>query len=145
MTVSNGYGIFILLKENQVILFDGVCNFCNSTINFVIKHDKKGLFKFAPLQSATGNELLKRFHLSTTDFDSFVLIEGDKFYTKSTAALRVLKHLSFPHPLAAAFIIVPAFIRNAVYDFISRNRYKWFGKREVCMVPTKEVRGRFLG
>jgi predicted DCC family thiol-disulfide oxidoreductase YuxK len=133
------------LKENQVILFDGVCNFCNSTINFVIKHDKKGLFRFAPLQSATGNELLKRFNLSTTDFDSFVLIEGDKFYTKSTAALRVLKHLSFPYPLAAALIVVPAFIRNVVYDFISHNRYKWFGKREVCMVPTKEVRGRFLG
>jgi predicted DCC family thiol-disulfide oxidoreductase YuxK len=139
-----GNGIFTVLKENQVILFDGVCNFCNSSINFVIKHDKKGLFRFAPLQSATGNELLQRFNLSTTDFDSFVLIEGDKYYTKSTAALRVLKHLSFPYPLAAVFIIVPPFIRNAVYDFISRNRYKWFGKREVCMVPTKEVRGRFL-
>jgi predicted DCC family thiol-disulfide oxidoreductase YuxK len=144
MTVSIGSGIFTQLKENQVILFDGVCNFCNSTINFVIKHDKKGLFRFAPLQSAAGNELLKRFNLSTTDFDSFVLIEGDKYYTKSTAALHVLRHLSFPYPLAAAFIIVPPFIRNVVYDFISRNRYKWFGKREVCMVPTKEVRGRFL-
>lgn len=130
--------------EQSVILFDGVCNFCNSSVNFIIKHDKAGKIKFAPLQSETGMALLRQYDLLSPSIDSIVFITGGKAYIKSTAALHVAKTLGFPWSLFYVFIIIPAFMRNWIYDIIAKNRYRWFGKKESCMIPTPEVRSRFL-
>ena len=131
-------------NNKAIILFDGVCNFCNSSINFVIRHDKKNYFLFATLQSEKGRELLKKLNVDNTQTDSVVLIENSKVYIKSTAALRISKHLNRLYPLFYGCIIIPPFIRNAVYDYVARNRYKWFGKSDVCMVPGEDIRSRFL-
>ncbi|PSL43337.1 putative DCC family thiol-disulfide oxidoreductase YuxK [Chitinophaga niastensis] len=131
--------------ENGIILFDGVCNFCNSSINFVIRHDKRGLFRFAPLQSATADQLSVQYHFSVTTMESFILVQHGQVYTKSTAALRVVRWLPFPWKLGYVFIIIPPFIRNSIYSWIARNRYRWFGKKAACMIPTAEIRSRFLG
>ena len=127
-----------------VILFDGICNFCNGAVNFVIRRDKKKLLKFAALQSEAGQLLLKHYSLPVSKFESFVFIEEGKVYTKSTAALKLCKHLTAMWPLVYGFIIVPAFIRNGIYTWIAKNRYKWFGKKEQCMIPSPEIRSRFL-
>ncbi len=128
----------------RIILFDGVCNFCNASINFVMDHDPKYRFKFAALQSDFAKEKLAKAGLSTSDFDSVVLIEGDKVYTRSTAALRIARLLSGAWPLMYGFVIVPPFIRNAIYDLVARNRYRWFGKSENCRLPSPEERARFI-
>ena len=132
------------MNSNRVILFDGVCNFCNSTVNFVIERDKKSIIKFAALQSDAGQQLLKQFNLPTSQFNSFIYIENGKVFTQSTAALRVCKNLSALWPLMYGFIIVPTFIRDGIYKWIAKNRYKWFGKKDHCMIPSSEVRSRFL-
>ena len=131
-------------NETLVILFDGVCNLCNSSVQVVIKSDAKKRFQFASLQSAFGQKIMQENGLPLTELNSFILLEGDKIYTKSTAALRVAKRLKGLWPLLYAFIVVPPFIRNWVYDFVSKNRYKWFGKQEACWLPTPELKGRFL-
>ena len=130
--------------NQPIILFDGVCNFCNSTVNIVIRKDKKKLIKFSALQSNTGKELLLQYGLPVDKLNSFVFIENGKAYTKSTGALIVCKYLSGVWPLLYGFIIVPSFVRNVVYDFIAKNRYKWFGVQQQCMIPTPEVKERFL-
>ncbi|MDQ2720479.1 MAG: thiol-disulfide oxidoreductase DCC family protein [Bacteroidota bacterium] len=132
------------MPDQPVILFDGFCNFCNSAVNFVIKRDKKGIFKFAALQSDISCHLLNKFESPRIDLNSFVLIENDKIFTRSTAALKVCKHLSGLWPLMYGFMIVPGFIRDSIYNWISKNRYKWFGKREECMIPTSAISTRFL-
>lgn len=132
------------MNEHPVILFDGVCNFCNGAINFVLKHDKKGIFRFAPLQSEAGQKLLQQYHLSTNDFESFILIDDGKVYKKSSASLRVLNKLPWYWKEIQIFKIIPRIFRDAIYDFIAKHRYKWFGKKEQCMVPTPEMKGRFL-
>ena len=132
------------MKTNPVILFDGVCNLCNGSVQFVIRHDANKIFRFASLQSNEAARLLKEFNFSETNWDSFILIENGKLFTRSTAALRVTRHLSAPYSLLYAAIIVPAFIRNWVYDVIARNRYRWFGKKSQCMMPTEELKSRFL-
>ncbi|HTM92361.1 MAG TPA: thiol-disulfide oxidoreductase DCC family protein [Flavisolibacter sp.] len=132
------------MEEHPIILFDGVCNFCNSAINFVLKQDKKGIFRFAPLQSEAGQKLLQQYHLSTKEFNSFVLIDKGKVYKKSTASLRVMNRLPWYWKEAQILRIIPTAFRDAIYDFIAKNRYKWFGKKEQCMVPTAELRERFL-
>lgn len=129
--------------ENPVILFDGVCNFCNSSVNFIIEHDKKGYFKFAPLQSEIGKTLVDKFGLN--DVDSIILVEDDKAYTHSTAALKFIKHLDGIWSWAYIFIIIPRPIRDFFYKLFAKNRYRLFGKKEVCMMPTPEIRSRFLG
>lgn len=131
-------------NDIAIVLFDGVCNFCDSSINRIIKHDKKNYFRFAPLQSATGQELLKKYSIDSSKTDSIILIENNKAYTRSTAILRITKHLNRLYPLMYPLLIIPPFIRNGVYDIIARNRYKWFGKKEVCMIPTPEVREKFI-
>ncbi len=131
-------------SDKAIILFDGVCNLCNSSVNFVIRHDKKDHFLFAPLQSETAKELLKKYGIDPAKTDSFVLIENNKAYTKSSAALRINKHLSGFYYLIYLLLIVPPFIRNAVYDHIARNRYKWFGRTESCMIPTEKIREKFI-
>jgi len=132
------------VNENPIILFDGVCNFCNSAINFVLKQDKKGIFRFAPLQSEAGQRLLQEYNLSTEEFDSFVLIDNGKVYKKSAASLRVMNKLPWYWKEAQVLRIIPTAFRDAIYDFIASNRYKWFGKKEQCMIPTTEMRSRFL-
>ena len=132
------------MNENAIILFDGVCNFCNAAINFVLKQDKKGVFRFAPLQSEAGQRLLKLYNLSTAEFDSFVLIDDGKIYKKSSASLRVMNKLPWYWKEAQLLRIIPTAFRDAIYDFIAKNRYKWFGKKEQCMIPTPEMRNRFL-
>jgi len=124
------------VNDHPVILFDGVCNFCNGAVNFVLRQDKKGIFKFAPLQSEAGRKLLQQYNLSTKDFDSFVLIDNGKVYKKSSASLQVLNKLPWYWKVTQILKFIPAVLRNAVYDFIAKNRYKWFGKKEKCMVPT---------
>ena len=129
------------MKENhKIILFDGVCNLCNSAINFVIKRDKKNVFKFATLQS----EYAKNLGLDPSKMDSIVLIDGGNRYSKSSAALHIAKYLSSGYPLLYAFMVLPKFLRDWVYDYIAKNRYKWFGKKESCMIPTPELQEKFL-
>jgi predicted DCC family thiol-disulfide oxidoreductase YuxK len=132
------------MQNGPVILFDGVCNLCNGSVQFVIKHDKKNLFSFASLQSESGQKLLEAYSLPKTEFNSFVLIENGKAYTKSNAALMVAKKLHGPVRFLYGLKIVPAFIRNAVYNLIAKNRYKWFGKKDSCMIPTPSLQTRFL-
>ena len=131
-------------KEHKIILFDGVCNLCNTSVNFVIKRDKKDVFRFTALQSDVGKELCLKFSIDSSETDSIVLIDSKKYYTKSTAALRITKSLSGGYPLFFGFIVIPTFIRNWVYDFVARNRYQWYGKKESCMIPTKELENKFL-
>jgi predicted DCC family thiol-disulfide oxidoreductase YuxK len=130
--------------EKPVVLFDGVCNLCNGSVQFILKHDPKGYFKFAALQSTAGAEILKYFNLSTTDFDTFVFVERGKPYLRSSAALRVARGLSGLWPLLYAFVIIPAPLRDLGYRWVARNRYRWFGKRDTCMIPSPELKARFL-
>ncbi|MBC9910173.1 thiol-disulfide oxidoreductase DCC family protein [Chitinophaga varians] len=128
----------------DIILFDGVCNFCNASINFVIRHDRQGHFRFAPLQSDVAASLGAAHQIDTTVLQSFILVQNGKAYTKSTAALRVARQLPFPWKLLYGGIILPRFIRDGVYHIIARNRYRWFGRTDSCMIPTPEIRSRFL-
>lgn len=130
-------------NTNPVILFDGVCNLCNSSVQFVIKHDPKRQFRFASIQGDYGQQVLKQFHLPPDSLNSFILLKDNQIYTHSTGALKVAKQLSGAWPLLYAFIIIPAFIRNAVYQFIANNRYKWFGKKESCAMPSPELKALF--
>jgi len=132
------------MDEKPIILFDGVCNFCNGSVNFLIRQDKKNVFRFAALQSQTAQKLLAQYKKQKKGFESFVLMQDGKAYEKSSAALKVLKKLPWYWKWAQVFWIVPKFIRDGVYDVIARNRYKWFGKKEECMIPTPDVRNRFL-
>lgn len=139
-----------------ILLFDGVCNFCDSSVNFVIAHDSANYFKFAPLQSEAGRELADKFGIrfegnienkeddGAVPIDSVILIEGDKAYTHSTAALRIARRLDGIWSWAYAFIIVPAFIRDFFYRLFARYRYRLFGKKDFCMMPTPELKQRFL-
>ncbi len=131
-------------NTKNILLFDGICNLCNGIVQFVIKRDKKAKFKFASLQSESGQLLLKKFGLSQSDFNSFVFIDGDKILLKSTAALHVLKELGGVWKFFYCFIIVPRPIRDFFYSIIARTRYTIFGKRKTCMVPTPELKERFL-
>ncbi|MFW6347043.1 MAG: thiol-disulfide oxidoreductase DCC family protein [Cyclonatronaceae bacterium] len=130
--------------EYAVIMFDGVCNLCNASINFVIDRDKDRYFRYAPLQSETGQAFLKKHGRKTSDFDSIILVEGESYYTKSTAALRIARQLGNGWPLLYSFILIPPFIRNAVYDVIASKRYAWFGKQDSCRMPTPELKSLFL-
>lgn len=128
---------------HPVILFDGVCNFCDASVQFILERDPNETFHFASLQSEAGQELLKKYNVPE-DMDSMILIENDKVYYKSAAALRISRYLKGAWKLLYALIIVPAPIRNVVYDLIARNRFKWFGQKESCMLPPPNVRKRFL-
>lgn len=131
-------------NQTYILLFDGVCNLCNRIVQFTINRDPKRKFKFASLQSESGQSLLKQFNLPTDDFNSFVFIKGDKYFLKSSAGLHVLKELGGPWKMFYIFIIFPRPIRDFIYNIIARTRYKVFGKRETCMVPTPDLKQRFL-
>jgi predicted DCC family thiol-disulfide oxidoreductase YuxK len=128
----------------EIIFFDGVCNFCNSSINFVIDHDPEKHFKFAPLQSDIGQEILRKFNKNTEDFDSIILLKNNTLYQKSEAALEIAKHLSGFWKYLSIFGMLPTFFLNFFYDMIAKNRYKIFGKADSCRMPTAELRERFL-
>lgn len=130
------------MKENAVILFDGVCNLCNGAVKFVIRHDKNAYFKFAPLQSEIASRLVTDKNLSRAN--TFLLFEQGKLYKRSTAALRVCLHLNGAWKLLYGLIIVPGFIRDALYDIVAKNRTRWFGKKDACMIPSDNLRSRFL-
>lgn len=131
-------------NKSHILLFDGVCNLCNGIVQFTIKRDKKKKFKFASLQSPSGQSLLNQFNLPANNFDSFVYINGDNYFLKSSAALHVLKELGGSWKAFYAFMIIPKCIRDLFYDIIAKTRYKIFGKRSTCMVPTPDINQRFL-
>ncbi|MBK7734707.1 MAG: thiol-disulfide oxidoreductase DCC family protein [Chitinophagaceae bacterium] len=133
-----------MVSSSPIILFDGICNLCNRSVQFIIKHDKEKVYRFAAFQSKAGQKLLQQYNLPLKQYSSFLLIENNKAYSQSTAALKVAKNLSGLVKLAVVFNIVPAGIRNIVYNFVARNRYQWFGKKESCMVPTQDLKARFF-
>jgi predicted DCC family thiol-disulfide oxidoreductase YuxK len=135
---------FPAADRHEIVLFDGVCNFCEASVNFIIKHDRKARFRFAPLQSEVGAEIQRRYNLDPSALDTLVLVERGKLYTKSTAALRVARRLSGVYPLFYAMIVVPPFVRDFLYDWFARRRYRWFGRKDECMAPTADMRERFL-
>lgn len=130
--------------DHPVILFDGVCNLCNSSIQFVIRNDRAARFRFAALQSPFGEQQLRKYKFNTEQFLSVILVVDGKAYDRSRAALEIARRLSGLWPLMYGFIIVPPFIRNFFYDWISRNRYRWFGRKDECMIPTPELKARFI-
>lgn len=130
--------------SKSIILFDGVCNLCDKSIQFILKRDHEQKFMFASLQGEKGQEILQRFGMSRKNLSSFVLVDKGNIYTRSTAVLRTLKSLGGGWKLLYGLIIIPPFLRNALYDFIAKNRYKWFGKKEECRLPTPELKARFL-
>ena len=132
------------MQKQSIILFDGLCNLCDAAVNFVIKHDFEKNFLFTSLQSDVGQKLLKKYNLPLENFNSFTLIQNNEVYTQSTAALKVAKQLKSGIKFLYIFIIIPPFVRNAIYNWIAKNRYKWFGKKEVCLIPTPELKARFL-
>ncbi len=132
------------MSDQPIILFDGVCNFCNGSVNFIIRHDPSARFRFAPLQSAAGERLARECGLHASVLDTVVLIEHGRAYRRSTAALRIARGLSGAYWLIYALILLPSFVRDWFYDWFARNRYQWFGKRRECMLPGPEVRARFL-
>lgn len=131
-------------EQHPVVLFDGVCNLCEGSVKFLIQRDPEGVFRFAPLQSAVAEELLAGHDIDPTDLDSVVLVEGESVYTKSDAVLRAASHLGGIYRLLPPFGILPRKLRNGVYDFVADRRYGWFGKKEQCMMPTPDIRSRFL-
>lgn len=129
----------------KLILFDGVCNLCNGAINFIIAHDKKKVFRYASLQSEIGQKFLEERNLDATTLDSIILIEPNvAYYHKSTAALEITKHLNGIYPILSVFLILPKSFRDWVYDIVANNRYKWFGKKDNCQIPTPELKNLFI-
>ena len=132
------------IKNKSIILFDGVCNLCNTAVNFILRHDKKERFLFASLQSDAGKEILLHYPSKKNNLNSVLLIENGNIYDKSTAALLILKHLKSSLRLLTIFKYLPLPIRDRLYDFIANHRYQWFGKQKTCMLPTPELSKRFL-
>lgn len=133
-----------MATPQKIILFDGVCNLCNKSVQFILKKDKKKEFFFASLQGKTGVCLLQKFNLPENDLNSFLFVDNEKVYDRSTAALQVLRELGGVWKFFYVFMLVPKFVRDGIYKWIARNRYKWFGKRNECWLPTPELESRFL-
>ena len=132
------------MNDHPIILFDGICNLCNGMVNFIIANDRKKVFRFAALQSPAGKKLIEESNPVNLESDSFILIDGQNIYQHSTAALKVYNKLEWYYKWTQIGWIFPRVFRDAVYKFIARNRYKWFGRKETCMVPGGDVRDRFL-
>lgn len=131
-------------QYEHVIVFDGICNFCNAFVNFVMERDPQGVFKFGTLQSPPAQQILTQLHLSNRDFETFLLLENGNVFTKSTAALKILRCLPGVWPWLYAFIIIPRPLRDMVYSVIARHRYQWMGRSETCRVPSPKERSRFI-
>lgn len=130
------------MSEHAIVLYDGVCSFCHSSVQFILQRDRRGYFQFAAQQGEVGRELLKQYGLQ--GLEGIVLVEGGRAYSNSTAVLRICRGLPWPWKLAAGALIVPRPLRDGIYSFIARNRYRWFGKADSCMLPSMEQRARFL-
>ncbi|MEM1094448.1 MAG: thiol-disulfide oxidoreductase DCC family protein [Bacteroidota bacterium] len=130
--------------SHAIVLFDGVCNLCNTSVNYIIDHDPEGYFKVASLQSDAAQALLANHALPADYLDSLVLVENGEVYMRSTAALRIARRLDGAVRLLAIFTAIPEPLRDVVYAWVARNRYRWFGKRDTCRMPTPELQGRFL-
>ena len=130
--------------EKPILLFDGVCNLCNGFVQFVLSNEKNSNINFASLQSEIGQKLLKDFKVTQKGLESIVFIENGKVYEKSSAVLKIARHLKMPWNLASAFTIVPQFLSNGVYDLVAKNRYRMFGKKEVCWIPEPKWKSRFI-
>ena len=126
-----------------VVLFDGVCKLCNGSVNFILRRDRKGRLKMAPLQSDYGRAVLEKHAMKPDLLDSIMLLEGDWLTTKSTAIIRISKYLGGAWPLCMIALVVPRFIRDFIYDIIAKNRYRWFGKYDTCRLPDADFEDRF--
>lgn len=134
-----------LPKNKKIILFDGVCNLCESSVQFVIQHDTKDQFRFVALQSELGQRILNHIGINPKNIDSVVLYEpGIAYYYKSNAAIQIARHLGGFFHFGTIFRIIPTALRNALYDYVAANRYKWYGKKESCLLPTPELKAKFL-
>jgi predicted DCC family thiol-disulfide oxidoreductase YuxK len=131
-------------ERHPVVLFDGVCNLCNATVQFIIRHDKAERFRFASLQGRFGQEVLAAHQLPPNELDTFLLLDGGKLFARSTGALALCRRLGGWWQLLYVFMLIPAPLRDLVYGFVARNRYRWFGKRETCYLPSPALRKRFL-
>lgn len=134
----------MVFPDKPLILFDGVCNLCNASVQFIIKRDVENKFLFASLQSETGQNILKHFGLDTTEFKTLILLQNKEIYTKSTAALGILKQLNGFWKFLYIFILIPTPIRDFFYTFVANNRYRFFGKQKYCMMPSSELKAKFL-
>lgn len=130
--------------NHQVIIFDGVCNLCNGFIQFIIKNDKKNKFKFCSLQSEQGQNIIKQNSKDLKNIDSVLLFTNNQIYNKSTAVLKIAKTLGFPYNIIKITSVIPVKLRDRIYDFIAKNRYRWFGKKTSCWIPTSELKEKFL-
>ncbi|MEO8398926.1 MAG: thiol-disulfide oxidoreductase DCC family protein [Ignavibacteriaceae bacterium] len=130
--------------DRYIILFDGCCNLCNFWVDFIIKKDKKNLFKFASLQSSPAEKFLSKFDLNREEYDSIILVKEENYFTKSTAALKIIKEFGNFWKIFYILILIPKFIRDFVYDFIAEHRFEWFGKRNICRIPTEKEKSKFL-
>ena len=130
--------------SENIVIFDGVCNFCNGAVNFILTRDRRGTFRFSPAQSSAGGELLKKHGLAPDNLDSFLLIHRGKAYTKSDAALVIVRELPGPWKLLYACKVIPKQIRDYLYSLLVKNRYRWFGQRDQCMIPTSDQRQKFI-
>lgn len=137
--------ILDLPKNKKIILFDGVCNLCESSVQFIIKHDNKDVFRFIAIQSDLGQKIIKHIGIDISKTDSIILYEpGISYHYKGEAALFIAQDLSGIYSLLSYLNFIPNFIKNGVYDYIAKNRYKWYGKKEACMIPTAELKSKFL-
>jgi predicted DCC family thiol-disulfide oxidoreductase YuxK len=128
----------------RIVLFDGVCNFCDTNVQRIMRNDADGNFVFASLQSSIGQQLLIHFQLDQQALDSIVLIEGNKAFTMSSAILRIVRKMNWPWKILYAGILLPRFLRDHLYNWVAKNRYRWYGKKDQCMIPTPEQRRRFI-
>jgi predicted DCC family thiol-disulfide oxidoreductase YuxK len=130
---------------DDLILFDGVCNLCNALVQFVIRHDPNGEFHFAAIQSDIGRKIFQKYGLDPTDLQTFVFISDNRIFLRSSAAIAVVSRFGGAWRTCAIFWLIPRFVRDAVYSTIARNRYRWFGRKDTCMIPTPEIEKRFVG
>lgn len=137
-------GFFIMMHDHPVLLFDGVCNLCNGAVQWVLLRDKRDVFRFAALQSETGQDLLRRHQQDTLQYNTVIMVDGDRLYTHSDAVLEIARRLGFPWRLLFIFYYCPRSLRNAVYNWVARNRYRWFGKSQTCMLPRPEWQHKFV-
>ena len=130
--------------NQSVVIFDGICNLCSRGVAFIIRRDPRNLFRFAAAQSDAGKKLMEGYGLDPGEVVSLVLVENGKIYMRSSALLRIVRRLTGLWPVLYGLVIIPFFLRDPVYDFVARNRYKWFGKQENCLVPPRDAAGRFI-
>jgi predicted DCC family thiol-disulfide oxidoreductase YuxK len=132
------------MQQDNIVVFDGLCNFCSKSVEFIIKQDKKAIFRFAAIQSRTGGELIRQFGMDPNDIKTFMLVKGGKAYIRSEAVLQIVKQFQAPWRFLSVLRLIPRPVRDWAYTLFANNRYRWFGKMEKCMVPSPDINARFL-